>query len=231
MEAEKKEIIAGLDETREILARQYMKSGELAAANDQVLSALKFDPNNAALRILKKEIDDKTAAQVGHVPGADTLKQLPEIEMKLANASTLVQTGRLLYEMGRLDDAETNLLKALELDPANSAAPYYLDLLKEARYINDARNRERDTKTELEMVERTWLLSTTAQHLPHPGNPYSTNQEIYTGPGRQVIMRKLKTIRFAELPEPSPETWEQPQGVKLGTVLHFLKGQSGILRP
>ncbi|MGO9199429.1 MAG: secretin N-terminal domain-containing protein, partial [Limisphaerales bacterium] len=36
---------------------------------------------------------------------------------------------------------------------------YAQDVAKQAQYANDARNRERDTKTELEQVEGTWLLT------------------------------------------------------------------------
>ena len=149
MEAEKKEVIAGLDETRETLARQYMKTGDLAAASDQVNAALKFDPNSERLRTLKMEIDQATAAQLGRVPSADLLREMPAIQKTNTDVATLVQNGRLLFEMGRLEEAEKVLLEALvKLNPANTAAPYYLDLLKEARYMSDARNRERDTKTD-----------------------------------------------------------------------------------
>ena len=201
VEAEKKAAVAGLDETRETLARAYMKVGELAAAADQVNAALKYDPANEKLQVLKKEIDLSAAAQMGHVPSPDILRQIPGYQRTNLMVATMVQNGKLLYEMGRLDEAEQVLLQAVAIDPANVAAPYYLDLLKEARYGNDARYRERDTKTELEQVERTWLLSTTAAKLPHPGNPFATNREVYTSPGRQVIQRKLRQIKLAELPD------------------------------
>jgi tetratricopeptide (TPR) repeat protein len=217
VEAEKRAALAGLDETREVLARAYMKVGELAAAADQVNAALKYDPANEKLQVLKKEIDLNAAAQMGHVPSPDILRQIPGYQRTNLTVATMVQNGKLLYEMGRLDEAEQVLLQAVAIDPASVSAPYYLDLLKEARYVNDARARERDTKTELEAVERTWLLSTTALKLPHPGNAFATNKEVYTSPGRQAIQRKLGQIRLAEL----PDSFEQ--GLPLTEVLRTLK--------
>ncbi|MGA2540607.1 MAG: hypothetical protein ABSG78_03475 [Verrucomicrobiota bacterium] len=220
VDAEKKEALAGLDEAREILARQYLKMGETAAASDQVNAVLRYDPNNEKLRLLKQEIDLTAAGQLGRIPSPDVLRMAGEIDRTNKHVATLVQNGRLLYEMGRLDEAEKVLLQALAIDPANAAAPYYLDLLKEARYVNDARNRERDTKSELELVERTWLLSTKAESLPHPGNAYATNREIFTSPGRQVIMRKLQQIKLPDLPD------SLEQGLPLTEVMRELKRRS-----
>jgi beta-lactamase regulating signal transducer with metallopeptidase domain/type II secretory pathway component GspD/PulD (secretin) len=48
-------------------------------------------------------------------------------------AATDVQNGRLLFELGKLDQAEENLRKALAVEPENQAAKYYLDLVQQAR--------------------------------------------------------------------------------------------------
>lgn len=44
------------------------------------------------------------------------------------SANQLTETGKLLFEMGRLDEAATNLEAALALEPDNSLAKYYLGL-------------------------------------------------------------------------------------------------------
>ena len=223
VDAEKKEVIAGLDETRETLARLYMKRGELPAAGDQVNSALNVDPENKKLRTLRIEIDQAVAMQFGHAPDEEMMSRIAGINRTNLEAATLVQNGKLLYEMGQLDEAERVLLQALDLEPANTAAPYFLDLLKEARYMTDARNRERDTKTELEMVERTWLISTSSDKLPKP-NPYIRNLDIHTGPGRQTVMRKLTEIKLAQMPGTFGEDLEK--GLPLSAVLRNLKAIS-----
>jgi beta-lactamase regulating signal transducer with metallopeptidase domain/type II secretory pathway component GspD/PulD (secretin) len=50
-----------------------------------------------------------------------------------AKAGVLVQDGKLLYETGKLDEAEIKLKAALSLDSANAAAQYYLGLVQQAR--------------------------------------------------------------------------------------------------
>jgi len=45
-------------------------------------------------------------------------------------ASGLVRDGKVLYEMGKLAEAETKLNQALALDPNNAAAKYYLYLIQ-----------------------------------------------------------------------------------------------------
>ena len=161
--------------------------------------------------------------QFGHAPDDTMRNRIAGINETNLRAMTLVQNGKLLYEMGQLDEAEKVLLQALDLEPANTAAPYYLDLLKEARYATDARNRERDTKTELEMVERTWLISTAAEKLPQP-NPYARNPDIHTGPGRQTVMRKLTDIKLVQMPGTFGEDLEK--GLPLSAVLRNLKSIS-----
>jgi hypothetical protein len=45
----------------------------------------------------------------------------------------LVQTARRLFEMGKLDEAAKTLKEVVEQDPANQAAYYYLNLIRESR--------------------------------------------------------------------------------------------------
>jgi bla regulator protein BlaR1 len=45
----------------------------------------------------------------------------------------LVQDGKLLYQLGKMDEAELKLQEALAQDPSNQAAQYYLNLIKQSR--------------------------------------------------------------------------------------------------
>src|SRR2546429_2693196 len=92
------------------------------------------------------------------------------------DTATLVQDGKVLYEMGRIDEAEARLKQATKQDPENQAAFYYLTLIEEARYAADARKREA---------------------LPTP-NPFATTNLVHTGPGRQAIRNKLHRIVLNE---------------------------------
>src|SRR5439155_18276039 len=92
------------------------------------------------------------------------------------DTATLVQDGKVLYEMGRIDEAEARLKQATKQDPENQAAFYYLTLIEEARYAAGARKREA---------------------LPTP-NPFATTNLLHTGPGRQAIQNKLNRIVLDE---------------------------------
>jgi beta-lactamase regulating signal transducer with metallopeptidase domain len=54
-------------------------------------------------------------------------------EHRSSRSAALVQDGKLLYEMGKLDEAEAKLKEAERFDPRNDAADYYLNLIREAR--------------------------------------------------------------------------------------------------
>jgi beta-lactamase regulating signal transducer with metallopeptidase domain len=55
-------------------------------------------------------------------------------------ARELVQNGKLLYEMGKFDDAEVKLKAATALDPDNQSALYYLDLIEKSRQADQNKN-------------------------------------------------------------------------------------------
>lgn len=52
---------------------------------------------------------------------------------KTIESGKLVQDGKLLYEVGKFDDAEAKLKAALALNPDNQAAYYYMNLVKAAK--------------------------------------------------------------------------------------------------
>ena len=127
VEMEKKQAVSGLDTIREKLARDAMARGDMADALTQVETALKWDPNNENLRKLKLEIDVRTAQSRGHVPSPDFVKMVPEIEQQKVDIGTKIQNAKLLYEMGKYDDAEAILNQVVKADPSNKTAPYYLE--------------------------------------------------------------------------------------------------------
>ena len=56
-------------------------------------------------------------------------------------ANRLVRDAKLDYEMGKLDEAENLLKSALELDPENAAAKYYLGLVQAIQVTQNYSNR------------------------------------------------------------------------------------------
>jgi Flp pilus assembly secretin CpaC len=93
------------------------------------------------------------------------------------NAATLVQDGKLLFEMGKLTEAEAKLKLALKAQPRNEAALYYLNLVSEAKFAQAAKG---------------------ADTLPVP-SPYARTNLLRTAPGRQAIISKLDHIRLGSV--------------------------------
>ena len=53
----------------------------------------------------------------------------------------LLQDGRLLYEMGKLDEAESKLKQVVSRSPSNETAFYYLTLIQASRYVQNTNDR------------------------------------------------------------------------------------------
>ena len=195
IDAETAQAVAGVVSTRLALARQAQSRGDLIEADTQINQVLKADPKNNAAIAFKKQNDQMLVAMKPHMPDAETIEKIPQAVAQKTAASILMQDGKLFYEMGKLDEAEAKLAQALKLDPDNSGASYYFNLIKQARLSRDSAQHMLSTQTRMEQVEKQWVLPTSTAVLPVP-NPYATNKLIYTGPGRQAIVDKLNRIHL-----------------------------------
>jgi general secretion pathway protein D len=198
IEAEKARALAGLDAVRVQLTRQAMAHGDMAGAMLQVDVALKSDPRNETLRQLKAEVEKRTGEMRGTVPSPELVKTIPDFKKQQVELATKIQNAKLLYEMGKYDEAEVILREVLKADPGNKTAPYYLDLVKEARFGATARAREAVAKSAIMTVEKAWIPPSKQDNLPVP-NPMSHTNLVYTTPGRQEILSKLERIRINEV--------------------------------
>ena len=134
IDVETERTLSGLSKTRLALARQAQSRGDLREADVQVSRVLKVDPKNAEALAFKKQNDEMTKAMKGKMPDAATMEKLSSVDNEKTQAGTLVQDGVVLYEAGKLEEAEAKLTAALKLDPANEGAFYYLQLIKQAGY-------------------------------------------------------------------------------------------------
>jgi type II secretory pathway component GspD/PulD (secretin) len=195
VEADKKAAVAGLDEVEVKLAHLAMDVGDLARASNHLELAIKSDPYNQTLLKFKAELALHATEQTGRVPSPDVVARVPGFEKQKIDVATKVQNAKLLYEMGKYDEAEVILNQVMKDDPSNRSAPYYLDLIKEARYMDKARLREAVAKSSTVEVENAWIPPTKQESLPVP-NPMMSNTLVYTSPGRQRILTKLDSILF-----------------------------------
>ena len=222
IDSESAQAIAGLTKTRLALARDAQSRGDLHEADVQVQQVLKTEKElkihstASAASAFKEQNDQMLAAMKGRMPGTETLDQVPKITQQKVQSGTLAQDGKLLYEMGKLAEAEVKLTEAVQIDPDNTGANYYLNLIQQSRIKRDLTKHTVDTQTRIEQVEKEWVLPN-PRALPVP-NPYVTNNLIFTGPGRQAIMAKMDHIQF--------ESFSTGEGMSLSVVLRTISDEA-----
>ena len=196
--ADKAAAVDGLVRMRIELANRARKNGDLIEAQIEINAAVLVCPQNESLRRMKAEMDRDVEESRGTRPSLDTLKKIPEEQKIKIDVATKVQNGKLLYEMGRLKEADAELKEAVRIEPNNKAAYYYLDLIKEATYRNKASAREEYEKERVLTVENSWLPTHKAEGLPVP-NPLARTNLVYTTKGRQNIFAKMEQIHLNEV--------------------------------
>src|SRR2546425_7405698 len=198
IDQEAQETISGLATVRLVLTKQAQRRARFEEADLHVKRVLAVDPKNEAALKFKKENDKALEALKGRVPSKEVQALLPEVQKQKINTATLVQDGKVLYEMDRMDEAEAKLKQAAKEDPDNQMAFYYLTLIEEARYLQGARKREITSKKKAVEVEDAWLPPIQRDALPM-ANPFATTNLVHYGPGRQVIQSKLHRIVLNEV--------------------------------
>ena len=198
IDQETTDTINGLVTVRLALAKQAIARERYEEANLHVSRALAADPKNELVLKTKKEVDKGLEYQKGRTASKETLAAVPEIQKQKQMVGTLVQDGKVLYEMGKLEEAEAKLKQATKIDPNNATAFYYLTMIEESRYAQGARRREIMAKNKHVEIEKAWLPPTQKDALPTP-NPFATTNLVFTGPGRQAIQSKLHRIVMNEV--------------------------------
>ncbi|MGA2788153.1 MAG: hypothetical protein ABSF60_11560 [Verrucomicrobiota bacterium] len=219
---ERAQTIAGLASTWLALARQAQSQGDLHEADTRVIRVLKVDPQNPDALAFKKKNDALLLSMRGKMPDEATQQQAQYITKDKTEAGTLVRDGKLLYEMGKFDEAEVKLKEAVKLDPDNEGAFYYMNLVKQARYEREARVHTVDTQDRMVQVEKAYEKPVNRGLLPVP-NPYALTNLVHTGPGREAIYSKLDRIRLDSV------SW--PEGLPLIEVLRNLSEQAKLRDP
>lgn len=187
--------ISGLSALKLDLARAAQKRGDLEEAAVHVNRVLKINPQDEAALAFKKQNDRLIEEQKGMRPTAAAIDRAKTAQKERIEANTLVQDARLLLESGKLDEAEAKLKQAVQVDPENRAAYYYLSLLKEKRFAEADRRRNQDSRQSIVEVQQEWAKPVKRELLPVP-NPYATTNLVHTGKGRQAIISKLDRIRI-----------------------------------
>lgn len=185
---------SGLIAVRMELAREAQRNGDLHEANQEVSIVLKVAPEDPEAIAFKKQNDLLIAQTRGMKPDMATQEEAPAIQNQKTDAATLARDGQMLYEMGKLEEAQAKLEQALQLDPDNRGAYYYLNLVKQARYAREDRHQNMDNLDRMVQVERAYEKPINI--VTNFANPFAQTNMIYTGPGREAIYTKLNRIRL-----------------------------------
>jgi len=184
----------GLVAVRLELAQNAEHRGDYREADQQLVEILRVDPKNAAALDLKA-LNDKMIAQT-KMPSPEAELRARAIVAERRTNDTRIQDGKLLFEMGKVDEAEVKLKLALRDDPQNQAAAYYLNLIAESRYKDAERRKVTVEKKSLVDIEQEWSSTSRRDLLPVP-NPYLKEARLpHTSRGRQLIYSKLERIRL-----------------------------------
>ena len=129
----------------------------------------------------------------------------------------LIQKSKLLYEVGRYDDAETSLRLVLQQDPDNRAAIYYLDLVMEKKFRGRKSGgtnvlQESWAKDKMMEVAQTWAVPNRSNLLSVP-KPYARSNAVQISQARSNTYAKLERIRIDSI---------QYDGVPLSEVVRQL---------
>jgi hypothetical protein len=114
-----------------------------------------------------------------------------------AAVSQLVQDGKVLFQLGKIDEAELKLREALASDPNNQAALYYLSLIQQVRARGDDSIGGARARNVPGPGPRSDIIRVSDESVKSPSpNLYARTNTVYTSPQRQKIYEKLNKIVF-----------------------------------
>jgi type II secretory pathway component GspD/PulD (secretin) len=94
--------------------------------------------------------------------------------------STLVQDGKLLFEMRKLDAAKEKLEAVLQLDPNNKAAKYYLELIEEQKPSTPKGNGLIGPTNSPELFSQSKPASTSAAPVETTATTAANSDKLFT---------------------------------------------------
>ena len=116
---------------RKVLHALEQRSGSESLTEPEVTTSSGRGINRITLTNISVPISNFVSASSSQSAATNFSNMADNLDAK-AKAGVLVQNGKLLYEMGKLDEAEVKLNAALSLDSENAAAKYYRGLVQQA---------------------------------------------------------------------------------------------------
>jgi len=201
-QAEQQIAAAGIASVRMQLAMEAQHHGDYNEADIQVKDILRVSPENQMAQQFKMANDRLIEASRGTKPSPGAMEEMKVAHEENVQTAQLVQDAKLMFQLGKIDEAENRLNEALKRDPSNQAALYYLSLVKQARAKQVVDARDVTSMNRMVEVEKGWADNDARKNLPIP-NLYARTNMIYTSAGKQRIFEKLNNIMFDKISFPS----------------------------
>ena len=217
VDAEARHTQQGTAAARMPLAVDAQKRGDFRAADREVREVLRIDPSNQTAVIFKRGNDVELEKAFPHLPSPDVEAKVHEYALAYKTNATKIQDGRILYEAGKLTEAEAKLNEALREDPNSTSARYYLNLISNERFKRARSDKDVVGNQSLVDIEKDWVTPPNRDVLPVP-NPYARSTLIHTSPGAQQIRKKLDAIYMDQI--------DWPNGLPLSEVIKILGDES-----
>src|SRR5262245_26335327 len=178
VDQEKAQTQAGLSVVRLQLAKDAQARGEYRDAKREIDDVLRVNPADPAALAMRKQNDQILEEWKGRYPSEEAKATAAVIAQEKVKTDTEVQDARVLFDLGKYDEAEAKLKRVVAQDPNNQAAYYYLNLIKDARFRLAMNRREDVTRDAIVQVEQDWATPSKRDLLAIP-NPYRTTNLVY----------------------------------------------------
>ncbi len=100
--------------------------------------------------------DDDSANLNRPAPASAVRPAAPDFRTNQIRVATLVEDGRILFNLGKLDEARAKFFEAREADPRSVAAYHYLEMIAERRGTDSSRKAEAKSRAETQQTESAW---------------------------------------------------------------------------
>src|SRR5262249_51584863 len=130
---EREMAVNGLISVRMPLAVEAQKRGDYNEANLQVSDVLRVDPKNQTALQFATANNVYIEAMRPLTPTPQAIERVKQVKEEQVQTSQILQDGKLLFQLGKIDESELKLHEVLARDPNNQGALYYLSLVKQVR--------------------------------------------------------------------------------------------------
>ena len=222
VESETQQAVIGVAAVSLDLAHQAQKRNDYKTAREYVVHILVIDPKNQVALDFKRDNERLLAAQAGTIPSEAVMAQIPAFRTNEIRVATMVQDGKLLYEAGKLNEAEAKLTLAYQEDPSNVAAYQYLQMIKDKRMADANRRAELGANQATIQVEKEWDVAERGVRFDPKPNAWGRSDQSHLSKGRQAILSKLDRIRLDSV---------KYDGLPLVEVINNLNEQAKLRDP